>query len=153
MKRLFLTDCVFDWKGTYGFLLTMQGPLISLLNAAPRNDTASADMVPGWRGGELHLTIHDMSPMFVGASWARVIARLLTNGAAPLDVLHLNIKADSLDGQSKEEWFFHYLSRQDIAEIHQPCLRMNHLHGREWPFLVECLPRTAKLRELQMGSV
>jgi hypothetical protein len=154
MKRLFLSDCIFDSKGTDGFLLTMQDPLISLLKAAPRNDTASADMVPaGWCGGELHLTIHDNVSMFAGASWARVIARLLTNRAAPLDVLSLNIRSDSLGDQSKEEWFFYYLSWQDDPEIHLRHLRMNHLHGKEWPYLVECLPRTAKLRELKIGNV
>jgi hypothetical protein len=91
--------------------------------------------------------------MFHGATWAKIVAGLLNVGAAPLSMLSLNIDSDSLYGQSKSYWFFHYLVDQDHSEIHLPCLHMNNLHSKEWQFLVDCLPRTAKLRELKIGSV
>jgi hypothetical protein len=160
-KRLFLYDCVFAHGATVEFLTTMHAPLPSVhkLKAAPKSDTTSADIgaassLVGWpRGGELHLSLDQQDRMFHGATWAKIVAGLLNVGAAPLSMLSLNIDSDSLYGQSKSYWFFHYLVDQDHSEIHLPCLHMNNLHSKEWPFLVDCLPRTAKLRELKIGSV
>jgi hypothetical protein len=160
-KRLFLYDCVFDYEATTEFLTTMHAPLPSVLKlkATTKNDTASADIgagssLVGWpRSGELHLALDQQSRMFNGATWASIVAGLLIDGAAPLSMLSLHIDSDSLYGQTKSSWFFRYLVDQNRSEIHLPCLHMNNLHGKDWPFLVECLPRTAKLRELKIVSV
>jgi hypothetical protein len=37
------------------------------------------------------------------------------------------------------------------AEIQLSCLHMNYVHSEDWPFLVESLPVTTKLRELKVG--
>jgi hypothetical protein len=158
MKRLSLTDCVFDYEPTMDFMHT---PLLSplKLKAALKSDTANADIgaatsIGGWsRGGELHLTLDEMEGMFSGATWARVIAGLLIDGAAPLSMLSLNIDSDSVYEQTKSDWFFRYLAHRDLSEIHLPCLHMNYVHGKDWPFLVKCLPASAKLRELKIGNV
>jgi hypothetical protein len=161
LKRLFVSDCLFDREPTMDFVTTMHAPLPSPIKpkAAPKSETTSADFgatssLGGWsRGGELHLELDEQMGMFWGASWARVIAGLLINGAAPLSMLSLTVDSDSIYEQTNSDWFFRYLVGRDSLAIQLPCLHMNYLHGKDWPFLVKCLPATAKLRELKIGSV
>jgi hypothetical protein len=143
VKKLLLSDCAFDRPGTTRFIQTMVSP-----EKPPRRSTKTSHGAPAWHG-ELHLAIDDQERIFTGATFARVLAGLLTRGT--LRVLRLDIV--SLDGQSKSDWFFRYLVTQPDSEIRVPCLRMGQLHEKELPFLVECLPRASKLQELTIQSM
>jgi hypothetical protein len=143
VKKLLLSDCAFDRAGTTRFIQTMH----SIQKPPPKSKKTSYG-APAWHG-ELHLAIDDQERLFTGATFARVLAGLLTGGT--LRALQLDI--ESLDEQSKSDWFFRYLASQPDSEIRLPCLRMGQLHEKELPFLVECLPKASGLKELTIESM
>jgi hypothetical protein len=149
IKSLLLDCSSFDRQATEDFFTTMHAPRRSLLKGAPNKDTANgvaATSLGAGRGVELHIRSYFRDRTFAGSSSARALAGLLNN-ATLVNKLYVKNDYDTL------RRMFQYLVSRHHSEIQLSCLHMESLPRKAWPFLVQCLPGTTKLRELKIGRI